>query len=118
MDVHRRFALRFEVGRALLELLRLHHDLLLFLVVAIGFRLVARGLVTGGQHRPQFGKVLLAALRLVEIPLVGRFRAADRRIVLEHERGIARRAAHIAEKRTDRREDGRHDGHAAGHRIF
>ena len=74
-------------------------------------------MVGGRQYGAELGQVLLAALRLIEIPLIGRFGLLDRGVVLVEQRVVLRRTAHVAEQRADRREDRRHDRDATGKRI-
>ena len=99
------------------ELLRLGHDLVLLLLVALDLRAVLRLLLAAGERGAELREVLLAALRLVEVPLVRRFGLPDRGFVLVQQRVVLRRAGHVSEQRADRREDRGHDGDAAGERV-
>ena len=92
MHVHRRLALHLGSLGLLLQLSRLGHDRFLFALVTVDFLEVSGLLVTGGERRTQLGEVLLAALRLVEIPLVGSFGLANRGFVLEKQGVVLRRA--------------------------
>ena len=117
VDVHRDVALRFGRLRLILELLRLFHDLGLFVGVAFGLRTKLFGRLAGRKNRAELSQVLLAAFRLVEVPLIGRLGLLDRRVVLVEERFVLRRAAHVAEQRADRCEDRGHHGNPPRKRV-
>src|SRR5262249_29615756 len=69
MVVHLGLALLLGDLARLLELLRVDHDLFLLLLVAVDFLLVLGLLFAGRERRAELGEVLLAALRLIEVPL-------------------------------------------------
>src|SRR6266853_1187871 len=88
------------------------------MVIAASAIAIWISVVACGYCRSQFGEVLLAALRLIEIPLVGRFGPSNRRFVLEKQRIVLRRTTHISEQRTDGGEDRRHDGNPPGEGVM
>src|SRR6202165_2431895 len=118
MHVHRRLALLLGRLGLFLQLFGLGHDRFLFALVTVDFLEISRLLVAGGQRRSQFGEILLAPLRLIEIPLVGSFGPSNSRFVLEKQRIVLRRPTHISEQCTDGGEDRRHDGNSPGEGIM
>src|SRR5436190_2066490 len=81
----------------------------LLLLVALALLQLSGLLIPRGKRRAELGEILLAALRLVEIPLVRSLGLADRGFVREHQCVVLGLAPHVAENRADRREDRRHD---------
>jgi hypothetical protein len=69
------------------------------------------------ERRAELGEVLLAALGLVEVPLVRGLGLLDRRLVLVQQRVVLRRAGLVGEQRADRRQDRGDDRDARGERI-
>src|SRR5258706_13288499 len=100
-----------------IELARASFDLRLLLLVALGLAREFLRFIAGSQNGAEFGQVLLAALGLVEGPLVGGLGLLDRGVVLEDGRVGLRGAALIGKYRADRGQEGGGYCDAAGKRI-
>src|SRR5665647_903392 len=105
MHVHRGVARRLRALAVRLELLGLLPDVVLLHLVAFDLLPVPRLLLAGGEGRAELSEILLAALRLVKVPLVRRFGLADRRIVLVQQSVVLGGTGHVPEERAEGCED-------------